>query len=75
MSTDTQARRTLGRKYYPGTTVIRLLEEVARGRSVVEICEDPSYPAASSFYNWCAEDPGLQAAYERARKTARNTTA
>lgn len=68
MSTDTQARRTLGRKYYPQTTITRILEEVMKGRSIVEICEDPAYPAASSFYNWMTSDPALQQAYQEARR-------
>ena len=69
MNTDTQVRRTLGRKYYPQTTIQLLLAEVEKGRTVVQICEDPQFPAASSFYAWCASDPALQDRYQAARKT------
>lgn len=76
-SNDTFQRRTLGRRYYPAATVDLLLTEVAKGRSVVAICEDRQFPAASSFYSWCASDTGLQVQYERARAAgeAKRTTA
>jgi hypothetical protein len=62
-STDTFQRRTLGRRFYPAVILDQILAQVAKGRSVVEICADPQFPAASSFYNWCASDDTLKQKY------------
>jgi len=67
-SNDTFARRTLGRKFYPRVIIDQILDEVRKGRSVVQICENPQFPAASSFYSWCASDSILQAEYQAAQK-------
>lgn len=68
MTSDTYQRRTLGRRFYPRVVIDQMLDEVRKGRSVVEICEDPKYPAASSFYGWCSTDSILQAEYQAAQK-------
>jgi hypothetical protein len=64
-------RRMLGRKYYSTSTIILMLEQVACGRSITEICEDPAFPCRASFYSWCAEDPDLQRRYEDAQASAK----
>lgn len=59
-------RRKLGRRFYPESIVLLILEQVRAGRNVTEICENPAFPCAATFYNWIASDTTLAEQYAAA---------
>jgi hypothetical protein len=54
---------------YPPETVDRLLGELMRGRSLVEVCGDPDMPDHTTVNRWVASDrDGFAARYRHARE-------
>jgi hypothetical protein len=64
-------RELAGRKYYPDSIVVLILEKVAQGHPITEILSNPSFPSESSFYRWVSEDDKLAARLQAAREAAK----
>lgn len=47
----------------------RILERIAAGESVAQICVDEDMPSQRAFYNWLNKDEELVQKYARARET------
>jgi hypothetical protein len=60
---NTVQPRNAGRRFFPSVTVDMILEQVAAGKDLSSICENPAMPCRATFYNWIAEDPDLSARY------------
>lgn len=65
-------RRCAGHLGYAVETVDRLLDELMRGRPLVEACSDPGMPDHTTVNRWVACDrDGFAARYRRAREIGR----
>lgn len=45
-----------------------ICEQIALGRSVIQISSDPDYPSEATIYNWLAKFPAFMEKYTRARE-------
>jgi hypothetical protein len=62
----TEQRTRVGRKFYPQATIVQFLEEIAKNRSITEICEDPKFPGVTTIYRWLGSDEQFAADYKDA---------
>ena len=53
---------------YSAETILNVIEQVAGGATVQEICGRGNYPTRRTFYNRLSESPELLAKYEEAVK-------
>lgn len=53
---------------YQAELSLRILEGVAAGKTVVEMCKQPGMPSTSTFYRWVVMIPELTAAFNAARE-------
>ena len=71
MNIGTSGQRSkAGRRFYPSSTIVLILERIRAGMSVAEACENPAFPCASTFYEWMARDVTLRDRVEEARHEA-----
>jgi len=68
-----------GHRLYPRVIYEIVIERVAAGASLAQVCEDPSMPCAATFRNALTEDMLLSKAYADAvraqieRRTSKTT--
>jgi hypothetical protein len=62
--------RNAGRKFFPQVIYEQICEQVAKGKSISQICEDPSMPSKTTVYSEIASNPILSKKFADATRTA-----
>lgn len=64
-------KRPVGRpSLYSQTTVDSILEQIANGKFLSDICADPAMPSCSTVFKWRLDHPEFSEAYAHAREAA-----
>jgi hypothetical protein len=62
--------RNAGRKFFPQVIYEQICEQVANGKSISQICEDPAMPSKTTVYAEIASNPILSKKFADATRIA-----